>query len=139
MGFALPGAIAAKVVYPERNVLAICGDAGVLMNFQDLETAARINANIVVMVWEDREYGLIKWKQMNHFGEHSKLEFNNPDFVKLAESFGCWGKRVTHSNQIKSALEEAFNANKPAIITLDIDYRENLKLTEKLGKIQGVL
>lgn len=139
MGFALPGAIAAKIVYPNRNVLAICGDAGVLMNFQDLETAARINANVVIMVWEDREYGLIKWKQMNHFGEHSKLEFNNPDFVKLAESFGCWGKKVTHSNQVKPALEEAFSVNKPAIITLDIDYRENLKLTEKLGKIQGVL
>ncbi|BBM82260.1 acetolactate synthase large subunit [Candidatus Uabimicrobium amorphum] len=139
MGFALPGAIAAKIVYPNSNVLAICGDAGVLMNFQDLETAARINANVVIMVWEDREYGLIKWKQMNHFGEHSKLEFNNPDFVKLAESFGCWGKKVTHSNQVKSVLEEAFSVNKPAIITLDIDYRENLKLTEKLGKIQGVL
>ncbi|WP_372370225.1 acetolactate synthase large subunit [Candidatus Uabimicrobium sp. HlEnr_7] len=139
MGFALPGAIAAKIVHPNRNVLAICGDAGVLMNFQDLETAARIGANVVIMVWEDREYGLIKWKQMNHFGEHSELAFNNPDFVKLAESFGCWGKRVTHSNQVKSALEEAFSVNKPAIITLDIDYRENLKLTEKLGKIQGVL
>lgn len=139
MGFALPGAIAAKLIYPNRKVLAICGDAGVLMNFQDLETAARINANVVIMVWEDREYGLIKWKQMNHFGEHSELHFNNPDFVKLAESFGCWGKRVSKSSDLKGALEEAFNANKPAIITLDIDYRENLKLTEKLGRIQGVL
>lgn len=139
MGFALPGAIAAKVVHPDKNVIAICGDAGVLMNFQDLETAARINANIVVMIWEDREYGLIKWKQMNQFGEHSELAFNNPDFVKLAESFGCWGKRVTESSQLQSVLKEAFSVNKPAVITLDIDYRENLKLTEKLGKIQGVL
>ena len=69
MGFAFPGAMAPKLVYPERNVLAICGDAGVLMNIQDLETARRLGLNIVVMVWEDHEYGLIKWKQQVQFGE----------------------------------------------------------------------
>jgi len=139
MGFALPGAIAAKMIYPDKRVLAICGDAGVLMNIQDLETAARLGINIVVMIWEDREYGLIKWKQINQFGDHTDLAFTNPDFVKLAEAFGCWGKRVGSSADLKPSLEEAFNAGKPALLTLDIDYAENLRLTEHLGNILTAL
>jgi len=139
MGFALPGAIAAKMVYPEKKVLAICGDAGGMMNIQDMETAARYGANIVVVIWEDREYGLIKWKQQNSFNEHSKLDFTNPDFVKLAESFGCWGKKVEKSADYKPALEEAFACGKPAIITLDIDYDENMKLTKRLGQIMTTI
>ncbi len=135
MGFALPGGIAAKMLNPDKRVIAICGDAGGLMNFQDMETAVRIGANFVLMIWEDREYGLIKWKQQNHFGEHSELNFTNPDFVKLAESFGCWGKKVHNSRDLKGALEEAFSCGRPAIISLDIDYGENQKLTTRLGNI----
>ena len=135
MGFALPGAIAAKMVFPERRVLAICGDAGFLMNVQELETARRIGTNIVVMIWEDREYGLIAWKQQNQFGRHTDLSFNNPDFVKLAESFDCLGLRVERSRDLAPALEEAFSADRPCVLTIPIDYRENALLTQRLGEI----
>ena len=91
MGFALPGAISAKLVYPDRRVLALCGDGGFLMNVQELETAARLGTNIVCMIWEDGGYGLIAWKQETQFGRHTDLSFGNPDFVKLADSFGWKG------------------------------------------------
>ena len=135
MGFALPGAIAAKMIYPQRRVLAICGDAGFLMNVQELETARRIGANIVAMIWEDHEYGLIAWKQQNQFGRHTDLSFSNPDFVKLAESFDCLGLRVENSRDLAPALEEAFNADRPCVLTIPIDYRENALLTQRLGEI----
>ena len=135
MGFALPGAIAAKMAHPESNVLAICGDAGVLMNIQDLETAKRLGVNIVIMVWEDHEYGLIKWKQQQHFDEHSDLEFTNPDWMKLAEAFGCIGIRVDNARDLRGALDEAFSADGPVILSLPIDYDENMKLSERLGKM----
>ena len=135
MGFALPGALAAKLVYPERKVLAICGDAGVLMNIQDLETARRLGLNIVIMIWEDHEYGLIKWKQQIEFGEHSDLTFSNPDWCKLAEAFDCKGLRCDDSTQLGSVLAEAFAADRPVLLAIPIDYRENMKLTERLGTI----
>lgn len=135
MGFALPGAMAAKLIYPDRRVMAVCGDAGVLMNIQDFETAVRYGINIVCLVWEDREYGLIAWKQQAQFGAHTDLSFSNPDFVKLAEAFGGWGRRVTGSRDLQPALEEAFNAGRPAIVTMDVDYAENMKLTERLGEL----
>ena len=136
MGFALPGAVGAKIVHPERKVLAVCGDGGFLMNLQELETARRIGANIVIMVWEDNEYGLIKWKQQGQFGRHTDLRFNNPDFVKLAESFDCVGLRVERSCDLKPALEKAFAADRPVVLALPIDYRENVKLSDRLGNIQ---
>lgn len=135
MGFALPGAMAAKLVHPERRVLAICGDAGALMNIQDLETARRYGLNLVMMVWEDQEYGLIKWKQQTHFGDHSDLAFENPDWVKLAEAFDCHGVRCERAEDLKSVLAEAFAADRPSILALPIDYAENMKLTERLGEI----
>ena len=135
MGFAMPGAMAAKLVHPDRRVLAICGDGGFLMNVHDLETARRIGLNIVVMVWEDKGYGLISWKQQSEFGRHTDLSFNNPDFVKLAESFDCLGIRVENSVELLPALEKAFRADRPCVLTLPIDYRENLRLTERLGNI----
>lgn len=135
MGFALPGAIGAKLVYPERRVLAICGDGGFLMNVQELETARRIGANIVVLIWDDQEYGLIRWKQDNQFGTHSDLHFNNPDFVKLAEAFGCKGFRVDDSRDFKDVLEQAFHYDVPVLISVPIDYRENRLLSQRLGKV----
>ncbi len=135
MGFAMPGAIAAKIARPDSKVLAICGDAGALMNIQDLETAVRLGTKCVFMIWEDHEYGLIKWKQQTSFGEHSELAFTNPDWTKLAEAFGCKGVRVNDSDALMEGLEEAFSADGPAILSLPIDYSENMKLTERLGKI----
>ncbi|MCG8404357.1 MAG: acetolactate synthase large subunit [Phycisphaerales bacterium] len=135
MGFALPGAMAAKLIYPDRRVLAVCGDAGALMNIQDFETAVRYGINLVCLIWEDREYGLIAWKQQAQFGAHTDLSFSNPDFVKLAEAFGGWGRRVTGSRDLQPALEEAFDVGRPAIVTMDVDYSENMKLTERLGEL----
>ena len=137
MGFALPGAIGAKIAYPDRRVVAVCGDAGFLMNVQDLETAVRIGANFVTVVLDDGEYGLIKWKQQNHFdGRHSELAFTNPDFEKLAESFGMWGKRVTSAKGFADALDEAFQQKGPSLIAVPVDYSENRKLTKRLGEIE---
>jgi acetolactate synthase I/II/III large subunit len=139
MGFALPGAIAASLVYPDRRVLAVCGDGGFLMNVQEMETAVRIGATPVVMVWEDGGYGLIEWKQQNEFGHHTDLSFGNPDWVALADSFGWHGARCDRSADLKGALEEAFASGRPALVALPIDYRENLLLTERLGQIEEAI
>ena len=88
MGFALPCAIAAKLVHPERKVVTVNGDGGFLMNCQELETAMRLKTPFVNVVWENRQFGSIVWKQDKKFGEHFGVDFTNPDFVRLAESFG---------------------------------------------------
>ena len=134
-GSALPGAIAADIVLPQRRIIAICGDAGFLMNVQEMETARRLNSNIVAMVWEDREYGMIAWKQQTQFGTHTDLSFNNPDWLKLADSFGWHGHFVDNSMDLASTLEHAFNEQGPSLVVVPIDYRENMKLTERLGDI----
>ncbi|MBW2577673.1 MAG: acetolactate synthase large subunit [Deltaproteobacteria bacterium] len=136
MGFALPGAISAQRVFPDRRIMAICGDAGFLMNVQEMETAVRIGSNIVVMIWEDHEYGLIAWKQQNEFGRHTDLSFGNPDFVTLAQSFGWNGYRVEKSVELRSTLEEAFLAEGPSLVVIPIDYRENAIVTQRLGNLQ---
>jgi len=136
MGFAMPGSIGAKMAFPDRKVLSISGDAGFMMNVQDLETAVRKKLNIVAMVWCDGEYGLIKWKQQNGFnGRHSDLQFTNPDFAMLAKSFGMWGTEVTSADGVLPALEEAFKQPGPALIAVPVDYAENMKLTERLGNV----
>jgi len=135
MGFALPGAIGAKYAHPDRRSLAICGDGGVMMNIQDLETAVREKRNIVVMVWEDSQYGLIKWKQTSAYGKWSHIDFTNPDFVMLAEAFGMKGIRVPNAESLAGALEEAFTCGRPALIVLPIDYSQNMKLTAALKEI----
>ncbi len=136
MGFALPGAIGAKYARPDAKVVAVCGDAGFLMNVQDLETAVRKQIPFVCVVWMDGEYGLIKWKQQNQFGgRHSDLKFSNPDLEMLARSFGMWGRHVTSAEDLAPALEEALGLDGPALIAVDVDYTENRKLTERLGEI----
>jgi acetolactate synthase-1/2/3 large subunit len=104
MGFALPGVIAANMVHPDRKVMAICGDAGFLMNVQEMETARRLDSDIVVMVWEDNAYGLIAWKQEGEFGRHTDLAFGNPDWMKLADAFGWHGHHVENSADLAAAL-----------------------------------
>jgi len=135
MGFALPGAIAAAMVHPDRKILAIAGDAGFLMNVQEMETAKRLDVNIVVMVWEDHEYGLISWKQESEFGKHTDLGFGNPDWMQLASAFGWSGHEVANSRDLVSTLEQAFEEAGPSLVVIPIDYRENRKLTERLGDI----
>ncbi|MFQ5468632.1 MAG: thiamine pyrophosphate-dependent enzyme, partial [Kiloniellaceae bacterium] len=140
MGFALPGAIGAKIAHPDRNVLAICGDAGFLMNIQDIETAARLKIPITIMVWCDNEYGLIKWKQQNAFdGRHSDLAFNNPDFEYQAKAFGIWGRTIDGPDQIEDALNEAIRQEGPALIAVPIDYGENMKLSKRLGNLVAAI
>lgn len=136
MGFALPGAVAAALVHPDRKILAVCGDGGFLMNVQEMETARRLNVNIVAMVWEDNEYGLISWKQDSEFGRHTDLAFSNPDWVGLAEAFGWHGHWCEKSMDLRSTLERAFSEEGPSLVALPIDYRENQRLTERLGKIE---
>ncbi|MCK5619050.1 MAG: acetolactate synthase large subunit, partial [Candidatus Krumholzibacteria bacterium] len=135
MGFALPGAIGAKLVYPDRRVLAVCGDAGFMMNVQEMETAKRIGANIVAMVWEDGTYGLIEWKQQTEFGRHTDLSFQNPDFMKLADAFGWRGFRAQNARDLRSTLEDAFDCGEPALVVVPIDYSENVKLSKRLGNL----
>jgi acetolactate synthase-1/2/3 large subunit len=135
MGFALPGAIAAALIYPQREILAICGDGGFMMNVQEMETAARLGCNITVMVWEDHEYGLIAWKQMAQFGETTELTFNNPDWNMLAAAFGWHCDIVSNSRDLPAVLRAALDEPGPSLIIVPVDYRENMKLTRHLGEI----
>ncbi len=139
MGFALPGAIAAGIVHPDRRILAIAGDAGFMMNVQEMETATRIGSNIVVLVWADNEYGLIAWKQETHFGRHTELSFGNPDWELLAQAFGWNGHYVSRSEELAATLENAFQESGPSLVVIPIDYRENPLLTEKLGAITSTM
>jgi acetolactate synthase I/II/III large subunit len=135
MGISLPGAIAAKLVHPDRRVVALCGDGGFLMNSQELETARRIGANITVVVWRDDGYGLIDWKQRQEFGRPFGVEFGNPDFVAFAESFGIAGFRPASAADLYPTLMRALDVGGPALVEVPIDYRENLRLTERLGAL----
>ncbi len=137
MGISLPGAIAAKLVQPERKVVALCGDGGFLMNSQELETAKRIGADITVVIWRDDGYGLIDWKQRDQFGRPFGVEFGNPDFVAYAESFGIAGFRVGSSADLYPTLMRALDTPGPSVVEVPIDYRENLRLTERLGALAG--
>ena len=135
MGFALPGAIAAAMVYPQRRILGIAGDGGFLMNVQEMETAKRLGCNLVMLVWEDKQYGLIAWKQTGEFGRHTELAFGNPDWMELASSFGWHGRRVEKSARLADELEAAFREDGPSLVVIPIDYSENMKLSERLGQL----
>ncbi len=135
MGFALPGAIGAALAFPERRVMAICGDGGFMMNVQEMETAARLKLDVTVFVWEDCAYGLIAWKQQSHFGKHTDLSFTNPDFVKLAEAFGWNGYRCDNARDLEKTLEASYNDEGPSLVVVPIDYRENTLLSKRLGEI----
>ena len=135
MGIALPGAIAAKLAQPERVVVAVTGDAGFMMNSQEIETALRIGTSLVVLIWSDSKYGLIEWHQMKHFGRSSNIEFANPDFVKYAESFGAKGYRVNSVDELVPTLEQAIADDTVVIVDCPVDYTENMKLTQKLGEL----
>ena len=135
MGFALPGAMAASLVFPDRRILGIAGDAGFLMNVQEMETAKRLNSNIVMCVWEDHAYGLIAWKQQAEFGRHTDLAFGNPDWLQLASAFGWHGHVVNRSADFAATLERAFATPGPSLIVVPVDYRENMLLSEHLGDL----
>ncbi|MFC1909024.1 acetolactate synthase large subunit [Chloroflexota bacterium] len=135
MGFAIPGAIATKLVYPRSNVVAVCGDGGFLMNSQELETAKRLGLSFVTVVWADSSYGLIEWKQKNKFGSSFGVSFSNPDLIKYADSLGLPGYRVNHPREFLPILQTALNQRLPSLIEVAIDYRENAKLAEKMKRV----
>ena len=123
MGFALPGAIAAQLVRPNQKVVVMCGDGGFLMNVQELETAVRLQLPIIVIIWCDSDYGMISLKQIHEFGRSAFTRFNNPDFVKLAQSFGAIGYYVKSTEEFPKILEKAKESTSvPVIIAIDVDY-----------------
>jgi acetolactate synthase-1/2/3 large subunit len=135
MGIAVPGAIAAKLLFPERRVVAVTGDGGFLMNSQELETAVRLGLPLVILVWRDDGYGVIRWKQLVRFSRTSSVDFGNPDLVRYTQSFGAAGYRVTEPSELRPILANALNGKVPAVIDCPVDYAENLQLTERLKSL----
>jgi len=135
MGIAVPGAVAAKLNFPQRKVVAVTGDAGFLMNSQEIETAMRMQTPFVILIWNDGSYGLIEWKQQNYFGRTSHVKFGNPDFVQYAQAFGATGYRITRTEDLLPTLRQALEQDTVTIIDCSVDYRENLKLTARLGEM----
>jgi acetolactate synthase-1/2/3 large subunit len=139
MGIAVPGAIAAKLAYPDRKVVAVTGDAGFMMNSQEIETATRMGTPFVILIWNDSEYGLITWHQLRHFGRPSHITFKNPDFVKYAESFGAKGYRVERTEDLIPTLKRALEDKVVAVVDCPVDYSENMKLTQRLKDLKSPL
>ncbi|TML99435.1 MAG: acetolactate synthase large subunit [Actinobacteria bacterium] len=133
MGFAIPCAVAAKLVHPERNVITVNGDGGVLMNFQELETAIRLKTPFVTVIWENRQFGSIVWKQDKKFGRHFGTDFTNPDFVQLAESFGLPAWRCAAVEDFGRHLRHAMTLDVPSVVVLPIDYSLDVAISEELG------
>ncbi|MFF4653063.1 acetolactate synthase large subunit [Streptomyces sp. NPDC001380] len=137
MGFALPGALAAKLARPDRRVLAMMGDGSFLMNSQELETAVRERVPLTVLVLVDEEYGLITWKMELELGRHSHTRFTNPDLAAYAESFGAHGYAVEAADQLLPVLRRALDDDAVSVIACPVDYSENLRLTDRLGSLHG--
>ena len=139
MGFAVPAAVAAKLVLPkERHVVTISGDGGFLMNVQELETAKRLGLAIVNLVWTDSAFGVIELHQMRKFGRLAGTKFTNPDLVALAESFGIAGLRVESADDLVPTLRRAFELDTSCVVEIPIDYRENVRFSERIGDIRKV-
>jgi acetolactate synthase-1/2/3 large subunit len=133
MGFALPTAIAAKLVDPHRHVATVSGDGGFLMNCQELETAVRLKTPVVNVIWENGQFGSIVWKQDNKFGRHFGVDFGNPDFVKLAEAFGAPAWRCTSAEEFSQRLSQALALDVPSVIVVPIDYSVDVAISRELG------
>jgi acetolactate synthase-1/2/3 large subunit len=131
MGAGLPSAIASKIVFPHKKVIAICGDGGFMMNSQEMETAVRLGIDLVVLILRDNAYGMIKWKQANMGFDNWGLDYGNPDFVKYAESYGAKGFRPTSVDDFKSILDKCINSKGVNLIDLSIDYSENDRILNK--------
>ena len=133
MGFALPTAIAAKLVDPSRRVVTVSGDGGFLMNCQELETAVRLKTPVVNVVWENGQFGSIVWKQDKKFGRHFGVDFGNPDFVKLAEAFGMPAWRCAGADEFSQRLLAALALDVPSLIVVPIDYSVDVAISRELG------
>jgi len=128
MGAGMPSAMAAKMVYPERRVLAVCGDGGFMMNSQDLETAVRLKLDLVILILNDSSYGMIRWKQEDMGFKDFGLKFNNPDFVTYARSYGATGHRIEKTEAFAEVLESCFQEGGVHLIDLPVDYSDNVRI-----------
>ncbi|HVE23145.1 MAG TPA: acetolactate synthase large subunit [Acidocella sp.] len=128
MGAGLPSAMMAALLYPQRRVMAVCGDGGFMMNSQELETAVRLKLNLVVLIIEDHAFGMIRWKQaVDHFADYG-MTFGNPDFVRYAEAYGAQATRVNNAAELAPALEAAFAGGGVHLVIVPIDYSENKRV-----------
>ena len=134
MGFAVPAAIGAKLVLPDRRVVAVSGDGGFLMNAQELETAKRMRAPFVNVVWENGQFGSIVWKQDRKFGRHFGTDFTNPDFVAFAESFGLPAARATSAGHFAECLRRFLELDLPSLIVVPVDYSIDVAISAELGE-----
>jgi len=125
MGAGLPSAMLAKLINPDRQVISVCGDGGFMMNSQEMETAVRLKLNLVVIILNDNAYGMIKWKQEGMGFDNFGLDYNNPDFVKYAESYGATGHRPTSCEDFSRILELALSSTGVHLIDLAVDYSLN--------------
>ena len=125
MGAGLPSGMMAKLINPDKKVVAVCGDGGFMMNSQEMETAVRLGLNMVVIILNDNAYGMIKWKQEDMGFENFGLDYNNPDFVKYAESYGAIGHRPTSDAEFIEVLNTALNSEGVHLIDLAVDYSLN--------------
>lgn len=128
MGAGLPSAMMASILYPQRRVLAVCGDGGFMMNSQEMETAVRLGLNLVVLILNDSAYGMIRWKQAVDGFEDFGMRFGNPDFVRYAEAYGAKGTRVTAVADLVPAIEGAFAGGGVHLLDVPIDYSENTRV-----------
>jgi acetolactate synthase-1/2/3 large subunit len=131
MGAGLPSAMASAMVYPDRKVMAICGDGGFMMNSQEMETAVRLKLNITVLILNDNSYGMIRWKQANMGFKDWGLTYNNPDFVKYAEAYGASGHRVTSAKQLPELLKSCLDTPGVHLVDCPIDYSDNDRILNK--------
>ncbi len=131
MGAGLPSAMASAMVYPDRKIMAICGDGGFMMNSQEMETAVRLGLNLTVLILNDSSYGMIRWKQANMGFDDWGLTYGNPDFVKYAESYGAFGHRVESAAHLKELLRHTLNTPGVHLIDCPVDYTENDQILNK--------
>lgn len=134
MGIAVPGGLAAKLVYPNRKIVAACGDGGFLMNSQEIETAKRMSIGYTIIVFNDNNYGMITWKQEVHTGKSFGTALTNPDFKKYAESFGIKGYSPNTLDELKQNLKEALTSQELCIVEIKVDPSKNKELNKKLSE-----
>ncbi|MBF6621525.1 MAG: acetolactate synthase large subunit, partial [Patulibacter sp.] len=143
MGFALPGALGAWLAngdeHPERKVLAVAGDGAFHMHAQEIETAIRERIPLCVLIWDDGGYGLIEWKMEIDLGRSSSVRFGNPDIVPFAASFGAKGVQIGAADELLPALREGLASDGVTVINCPVDYRENMRLTDRLGALDDAL
>jgi acetolactate synthase-1/2/3 large subunit len=135
MGIGLPGAIGAKLARPDKKVMAVCGDGAFIMSLAEFETAVRLKVPIVIMIWRDGRYGMIEWEQRNKLGHSSSIQFDNPDFVALAKTYGAKGFKVKQAVELSAILQKALSEDGPVIVECEVDYQENFRLSERLKNL----